>query len=97
MKLSLDLKVITKHGKKQIFASKVNNNCNIKSFKYKFNDNEKELVQLHEIIDDVVAKNKEDVLGAVKSAVQERISRLIISIFNNLAHSNYEKLFPEKT
>ncbi|KYN40091.1 hypothetical protein ALC56_05499 [Trachymyrmex septentrionalis] len=98
MKTGMDLKTITKNGKKYIFTSKVNNVLEIKSFKHKFNDDSKELAQLHSILNDVVLNNEKEVIYAVKSAIEERASRVIISIFNNIARfSYYEEIFPEET
>lgn len=94
MKIYMDLKVITKNNKKYIFASKVTTNFVIKSFKYKFNDNESELTELHKIINDVVDNSENEVINAVKSVLEERSSRFIISQFNNIAFSNYKELFP---
>lgn len=90
----MDLKVITKHSKKYIFASKVTAKSIVKSFKYNFNDDKPELAELHKIINDVVANNEEEVVNAVKSVLDDRTARFVISLFNNIAFSNYEKLFP---
>jgi len=98
MKIGIDLKVVTRNGKEYIFASKINAKLDVPSFEYKFLDNEKEeSIQLHEIIDDIVAKNKNDILNVVNSVTEERTSKIIISIFNNIASLNYKELFPEKT
>ncbi|EGI62097.1 hypothetical protein G5I_09611 [Acromyrmex echinatior] len=97
LKAGMDLKTITKNGKKHIFASKVNNVFEIKSFKYKFLDDSKELAQLHSILNDVIYNNQEEIIYAIKSAMEERTSRITISIFNNIARSNYEQIFPEET
>lgn len=95
MKLHMDLKVITKPDKKYIFASKVKANINNNPFKYKFNDNKKELVQLHKVFHDVIDNNEEEIFNTVKLVLEERFSRIIISIFNKITFYNYEELFPE--
>ncbi|KYQ52583.1 hypothetical protein ALC60_08299, partial [Trachymyrmex zeteki] len=97
MKSDIDLKTITKNNKKHIFASKVNNFIDTKSFTYKFLDDSKELAQLHKILSDVIDNNKKEIIRAVKSRVEEKASRIIILIFNGIARSNYEQIFPEKT
>jgi len=91
----MDLKVATKNDEKQIYASKVNTNINITEIKYKFNDNRKELEQLHQVISNVVDNNIKDIISTIVSVGEKKISQIIISIFNKLSHSNYEKLFPE--
>ncbi|XP_024877747.1 uncharacterized protein LOC112458375 [Temnothorax curvispinosus] len=93
LKVGLDLKVITRNGKKYIFASKATAKCDIKSFKYKFTEDKKELAELHKIIDDVVSKNTKEVVKAVSAAVEELASRFVISMFNDIAFSRYEELF----
>ncbi|XP_011879799.1 PREDICTED: uncharacterized protein LOC105568603 [Vollenhovia emeryi] len=95
-KLTLDFKVATKNGEKQIYVSKANTNINITSFKYEFDESEKELVQLHQAISNVVDSNSEDIIRSVKSAAEKKISELVILVVNNITRSNYEKLFPEK-
>ncbi|KYN02903.1 hypothetical protein ALC62_06302 [Cyphomyrmex costatus] len=97
MKAGMDLKTIIKNDKKHIYASKVNNILEIKSFKHKFNDDTEELAQLHSILNDVIANNKKDVIYAIKLAMEETVSKIIISIFNVIARSNYEEIFPERT
>lgn len=90
----MDLKVITKNSKEYIFASKVTTISDVKSFKYNFNDDKPELAELHKIINGVVTNNEEEVINAVKSVLEEETSRFVISLFNNIAFSNYKKLFP---
>jgi len=94
MKINVDAKVATKNGEKQIYASKVNTNLNITDIEYKF-ENRKELEQLHQVISNVVDNNKKDIIAMIVPVLEERISQIIISIFNKFSHSNYEKLFPE--
>jgi len=91
----MDLKVATKNGEKQIYASKVNTNINITEIKYKFDESRKELEQLHQVINNVVDNNLKDIIATIASVIEEKISQIIISIFNKLSHSNYEKLFPD--
>ncbi|KYN16235.1 PREDICTED: uncharacterized protein LOC108764352 isoform X2 [Trachymyrmex cornetzi] len=98
MKTGIDLKTITKNGKKHIFSSKVNSVLHIKSFTYKFNDDSKELTQLHTILNDVILNNEKEVIYAMQSVIEEKVSKIIISIFNNIARFNsYEQLFPVET
>ncbi|XP_024893348.1 uncharacterized protein LOC112468416 [Temnothorax curvispinosus] len=93
LKVGLDLKVLTRNDKKYIFASKATAKCDIKSFKYKFIEDKKELADLHKILDDVVAKDTKEVIKAVSAAFEEKLSRFVISMFNDIAFSRYEELF----
>jgi len=95
-KISLDLKVVTKNGKKHIYASKVNTNLDVKSFNYKFDDSEKDLVQLHEILNSTIKSNEKDIVDRIKSAMEETFSKMVILISNNITRSGYEQLFPEE-
>jgi len=95
LKVNMQLKVATKNNEKEIYASKVSSNVNIAAFKYKFDDSEKELLQLHQAISNVVDSNTQDIIDKVRPVIEERISQIIISLFNGISRSNYEKLFPE--
>jgi len=91
----MDLKVATKNGEKQIYVSKVNTNINITEIKYKFDESRKELEQLHQVLSNVADNNIKDIIATIVAVIEEKISQMVISIFNKLSHSNYEKLFPE--
>ncbi|XP_012536725.1 uncharacterized protein LOC118646180 [Monomorium pharaonis] len=95
LRINIDAKVATKNGKKEIYASKINSNLNITDFEYKFDETEKNLVELHQAISNVVDGNKQDILVSVKPAIEKRISETIILLFNNINRFNYEKLFSE--
>ncbi|KYN16236.1 hypothetical protein ALC57_11522 [Trachymyrmex cornetzi] len=95
LKVNLDLKVATKNEKKEIYASKVKTNINITGMEYVFDESEKELVQLHQAIKSVVDSNTEDIINTVKAAIEEKLSQIIIYVFNTISHSSYEKLFSE--
>lgn len=85
----------TENDKKQIYISKVNSKFNVTSFKYKFDESEKELVQLHQALSNVVDSNKNDIINSFMRAVEEKVSQLLISNFN-ITRFNYEKFFPKK-
>lgn len=95
IKIGMDFQITTRKGKKYIFVLKARNSTSEPSFKYKFNENEKELIELHKILDDIVDNNSKEFNRIVRDVVEERASNLTISIFNKIAFSNYEKLFPE--
>lgn len=93
--LILDLKEVTKKGKKQIYASGVGLNLDIKTFSFKFDDSEKDLVQLHEILSNTINENKQEIINVLKPVVEESISKLVIEVTNNLTYNRYEQLFPK--
>ncbi|KAL0101149.1 hypothetical protein PUN28_018775 [Cardiocondyla obscurior] len=89
----MNLKVVTKNGKSQIYVSKINTNIKVSSFEYKFDNDEKD--QLHQILNNFVDNNKNDILTKVLPIFEKKLGEIIISIFNSVTRSNYEKLFPE--
>ncbi|TGZ56567.1 Uncharacterized protein DBV15_06350 [Temnothorax longispinosus] len=90
----LDLKTVTKNGKKHIYASKATTNSKVEDFEYQFG-NEKELGQLNEIFRAVFDENKDIIINTVKPVLERKSSELYIHIFNNVTQSNYEEFFPE--
>ncbi|XP_018365461.1 PREDICTED: uncharacterized protein LOC108762784 [Trachymyrmex cornetzi] len=95
-KIILDLKVETKNGKTEIYISKVKTILDVKTFKYVFDDSEKDLVQLHEALSNVVNENEKDIIIKVKPALEEAVSKLIITVVNNIFRNRYEQLFPNE-
>lgn len=92
----LDCKQEIKNGKTEIYASKVKTIFNIKTFKYKFDDSEKDLVQLHEALTNIVTENEKDIISKVKPVIEEAISKLIITVFNKVVRNRFEQLFPNE-
>ncbi|XP_011631201.1 uncharacterized protein LOC105423224 [Pogonomyrmex barbatus] len=95
-KINLDLNVVTKDGKKYIYASKANTNLNIKTYDYKFDDSEKNMVELHKILSDTIKQNEKEIFDKIIPALEEKVSTIIIPLFNNITYSKYEELFPEE-
>ncbi|XP_071555958.1 uncharacterized protein [Temnothorax nylanderi] len=92
--VKLDLKTVTKNGKKHIYASKATVNSKVTDFEYQFG-NEKELGQLNEVFRAVFDENKNIIINAVKPVMERKFSELYINMFNNVTQSNYEEFFPE--
>lgn len=92
----MDLKLTTRKGEKKIYVQKVIAKANITSFKYKFDESEKEFVQLHQVLSNVIDTNVKDIINAVQPIVEGKLSELLISNFNYFINFNYEKYFPEK-
>jgi len=65
-------------------------------FKYEFDDSEKEMIQLHEILNNVINENKQDILDKVIPALEKKLSEIAISIINSVIYDRYEQLFPDE-
>ncbi|XP_024889826.1 protein takeout-like [Temnothorax curvispinosus] len=92
--IKLDLKTVTKNGKKHIYASKATVNSKVRDFEYQFG-NEKKLGQLNEIFGAFLDENKDIIINTVKPAMDRKFSEIYINMFNNITQSNYEEFFPE--
>lgn len=92
------MKMITKNNQKYIYISKINLNLDIKNFDNKFDMNEKDSSQIKEIINTFIGSNKEEIINRIKSPLEEKISKQLLSIANNIIkHFTYNELFPEQT
>ncbi|XP_011631200.1 uncharacterized protein LOC105423223 [Pogonomyrmex barbatus] len=96
-KIGIDMKVITKNDKKYIYISKMNTILTLTEFTYKFDESEKEMIQLHEIINNVIQNDKKNIVSKVKPALEETVTKRIISILNDAFYTRYEEIFPERT
>ncbi|XP_012054712.1 PREDICTED: uncharacterized protein LOC105617768 [Atta cephalotes] len=96
MKITVDFKEEIKNGKTEIYVSKVKTILNIKMFKYKFDDSEKDLVQLHEALTNIINENEKDIFIKVKPALEEAVSKLVITVINNVVRNRFEQLFPNE-
>ncbi|KAL0101151.1 hypothetical protein PUN28_018776 [Cardiocondyla obscurior] len=95
VKTTLNLKVITRKNKTHVYASKASTNVKIANFDYKFDEGEKELIQLHEIFKSIVEDNRSLVIKNSIPTMEKKLSQVTIELFNNITQSNYEKFFPE--
>lgn len=90
--------MITKNNQKYVYISKINLNLDIKNFDSKFDMNENDSSQIKEIINTFIGSNQEEIINRVKSPLEEKISKQILSIANNIVkHFTYNELFPEQT
>ncbi|XP_036143724.1 uncharacterized protein LOC118644140 [Monomorium pharaonis] len=94
-KVTMDLKEVIKDGKKQIYPSKVNSILNIKKFNYTFDESEKDLVTLHRVFVKTINENTEEIINIVTPKLEERISKLMISVINTIVYNRFEQLFPD--
>ncbi|XP_011879805.1 PREDICTED: uncharacterized protein LOC105568608 [Vollenhovia emeryi] len=97
-KLSVQLKEVTKNGKTEIYVSKANTNLDIldKKFMYEFDDSEKDLVQLHEVIRNTVSENEKEILSKIKPILEARVSKMAIETGNNVTYNRFDQLFPNE-
>jgi len=91
------LKEVTKNDKKQLYILKTITAFYIEKFNYEFDESEKNLVQLLEVIRQVVSENEKEIVKIVTPALEEVVSNLTISVANKVVHNRYEQLFPEET
>lgn len=91
------LKMVTKGAKRYIYLSKLTLNLDIKDFENQYETNEN-LGQLQQIIENFIGNNNEEIIKTFKPALEEAISKVILSVSNNIVkHFTYEELFPERT
>jgi len=95
-KIVLELKEVTKNGKRQIYVSKATVNLDLKTFNYEFDKSEKEMVQLHEILSNTIIENKQDIINKVTPALEKKISEVAILVINKAFYNRYEQLFPDE-
>ncbi|XP_011705213.1 PREDICTED: uncharacterized protein LOC105460456, partial [Wasmannia auropunctata] len=74
--LSVDLKIETKNNKTEIYASKVNLDIRLKTFKVEFDNSEKDLVQLHEAIRQVVNDNQQELINKIEPVMEKKFSEI---------------------
>jgi len=65
-------------------------------FKYEFDDSEKEMVQLHEILNNIINENKQDIMDKVVPVLEKKFSKKAISIINSVIYDRYEQLFRDE-
>lgn len=96
--VGIDMKVITKGGKRYMYLAKMKLNLDIKGYDAKYNLNERELGQLNEIINNFIGNNQEEVIKSIKPALEEVITKRILLVSNDIVkHFTYEELFPDRT
>ncbi|XP_011879801.1 PREDICTED: uncharacterized protein LOC105568606 isoform X1 [Vollenhovia emeryi] len=96
-KMSVQLKEVTKNGKTEIYVSKASTNVDIldTKFTYEFDDSEKNLVQLHQVIRNTVSENEREIMSIIKPILEARVSKLVIEIGNNVTRNRFYQLFPD--
>ncbi|TGZ50586.1 uncharacterized protein [Temnothorax longispinosus] len=95
--LTIELKTVTKGGKTQIYVAKVTTNIDLKTFNYEFDDSEKDLVQLHEVMRNTISESEKDIIIKVKPKLEEVVSKLSMSVINTILYDRYDQLFLAET
>jgi len=92
----LDFKIVTKNGKRYTYLAKLKINLDVKSYNAEFDLDQEQSVQLRKILRNFIGMNQEEIIKSLKPALEEAISKQIISISNGVVkHFTYEELFPE--
>lgn len=92
----MDFKIVTKNSKRYTYLALLKINLDIKSYNAQFDLDNEQSGQLREIIHNFIGKNQEEIIKSLKPALEEAISKQIISISNGIVkHFTYEELFPE--
>ncbi|XP_071647242.1 protein takeout-like [Temnothorax longispinosus] len=96
-KVSLDFKIVTRNGKRYTYLAKMKLNLDIKKYNAEYNVEGDQFGQLQKIIHNFIGQNQEEIIKSLKPALEEQISKRIISIANGVVkHFTYEELFPEQ-
>ncbi|KAL0101142.1 hypothetical protein PUN28_018773 [Cardiocondyla obscurior] len=95
-KVVIDFKEATKDNVKQIYVGKTNTKLDINTFVYEFDDSEKDLVQLHEVMRNTISENENDILKKVRPALEQIVSKTLLSLVNKITVNRFEELFPDQ-
>ncbi|KAL0101152.1 hypothetical protein PUN28_018777 [Cardiocondyla obscurior] len=95
--LGVDLTMVNKGDKNYVYVSKLNLQLDIKTLDSKFDEGEKDLGQLNEILSSFLGSNQQEFINKVKPSIEKEISEKIIVIANTiLKHFTYDELFPDR-
>ncbi|KAL0101147.1 hypothetical protein PUN28_018774 [Cardiocondyla obscurior] len=96
LKMKIDFKKITKNGTTNLYVSKMKLNLIINEFNYTFNEDDKKKDILQEVIQDIVTKNKNEIISKIKPDLELKLSKQFITIINNILYNRYAELFPNR-
>jgi len=54
------------------------------------------MVQLHEILNNIINENTQDIMDKVVPALEKKFSETAISVINSVIYDRYEQLFPDE-
>ncbi|XP_011171041.1 juvenile hormone-binding protein [Solenopsis invicta] len=92
---TLDLKIITRHGERYVYITKINLHLGMKGLKSKFDANES--AQLNEIIGTFLGNNEEELIAKIKPSMEKEVSKEILLLANNIVkHFTFDELFPDR-
>ncbi|XP_011171045.1 uncharacterized protein LOC105203829 [Solenopsis invicta] len=96
-KVNMDMKVVTKGGKRYVYLSKMKINLDIKGYTAEYGLGNMESSRLNEIISNFIGNNQEEVISAFRPAIEEAVVKRILSLSNNIVkHFTFEELFPDR-
>ncbi|XP_018395348.1 PREDICTED: uncharacterized protein LOC108773885 [Cyphomyrmex costatus] len=96
-KVNLDMKVVTKNGKRYVYLAKMKINLDVKGYTAEYGLNNAEQNRLNEVISNFIGNNQEEVIAVFKPALEETIVKRILLLSNNIVkHFTLEELFPDR-
>ncbi|XP_071579346.1 uncharacterized protein [Temnothorax nylanderi] len=95
-KVNLDFKIVTRNGKMYTYLAKMKLNLDIKKYTTQYGADGEQFNQLQEIIHNFIGQNQEEIINSFKPALEEAISKQIVSSTNNIVkHFTLDQLFSE--
>ncbi|XP_071555952.1 protein takeout-like [Temnothorax nylanderi] len=96
-KVNMDMKIVTKGGKRYVYMSKMKINLDIKGYDAEYGLDNTELSRLNQVISNFIGNNQQEVINAFKPAIEEAVVKRILSLSNNIVkHFTFEELFPDR-
>ncbi|XP_018307359.1 uncharacterized protein [Mycetomoellerius zeteki] len=96
-KVNIDMKVVTRNGKKYVYLGKMKVNLDIKGYTAEYGLDNSELSRLNEVISNFIGNNQQEVISVFKPAIEETIVKRVILLSNNIVkHFTLEELFPDR-
>jgi len=81
-----------------MFISKLTIMLDIKGYYIELDHNQTQLQQLGEIVRNFLGNNQEEIIRSFKPVLEEAISKLILSVSNDIVkHFTFEEIFPDRT
>jgi len=96
-KTDMDMKIVTKNGKRYTYMSRMKIDIDMKEYNINYDLKDKELGELRKVISSFIGNNQQDVIAAVKTPLEQAVSKRILELSNNIVkHFTFEELFPDR-
>ncbi|XP_024877743.1 uncharacterized protein LOC112458372 isoform X1 [Temnothorax curvispinosus] len=96
-KVNMDMKIVTKGGKRYVYMSKMKINLDIKGYDAEYGLDNTELNRLNQLISNFIGNNQQEVINVFKPAIEEAVVKRILLLSNNIVkHFTFEELFPDR-